>query len=96
MVTRKPTETKEGAPRWTYVAGAAVAVVGLIWGIASHFISKPDLPKPPVAVPGRPVSVSGVGNVGAGEMSGGVISNGVPAAPTAQAGSAPLKAASAP
>lgn len=96
MDTRKSTETKEGAPRWTYVAGAAVAVVGLIWGIASHFIPNPGVSQPAVAAPGRSVSISGVGNVGVGEMSGGVISNGVPAVPTAHAGSAPLKGASAP
>ena len=93
MVTRKPTETKEGAPRWTYVAGAAVAVVGLIWSIASHFVPKPDLPKPIGAAPSPHVSVSGVGSVGVGTMSGGAISVGVPASPTTLA---PAKAASAP
>lgn len=93
MVTKKPTEAKEGAPRWTYVAGSTVAVAGLIWGIASYFIPRPEPTKAAVAAPSPTVSVSGAGNVGLGSMSGGHISLGVPAAPTTLA---PSKAASAP
>ena len=47
MVDKNPTPGREGAPRWTYVAGTTVAVAGLIWAVASHFIPKPDSPKPP-------------------------------------------------
>jgi hypothetical protein len=31
-----------GAPRWTYVVGALVAVGGLVWGIVNHFVDKPQ------------------------------------------------------
>lgn len=89
-MTTKPKDAQEGPPRWTYAAGAIVAIGGLLWGIASYFVPKPEPQKPaPAAVaPAPSVSVSGSGNVGVGTMSGGQISVGVPAAPS-KAGSAP-------
>lgn len=41
-----------GAPRWTYIAGALVAVAGLVWGIVSFLISRPEPQptQPPVQV----------------------------------------------
>jgi hypothetical protein len=90
----KPKDAKEGPPRWTYAAGAIVAIGGLAWGIVSYFIPKPELPKAPAAAPATTVTVSGSGSVGVGTMSGGQISVG--AAPPAAAASAPAKVGSAP
>ena len=44
---RNSSNTTSGAPRWTYIAGALVAVAGLIWGIVTHFLPKPQEPVPP-------------------------------------------------
>ena len=85
-------EAKEGAPRWTYVAGAAVGVVGLIWAIVSHFISIPEPSKSPIAEPSTNINVVGNGSVGFRDMTGGVLTVGTPASSS----SAPSKAASAP
>jgi hypothetical protein len=45
----KSVDSKEGPPRWTYIAGSIVAMGGLAWGIVSYFIPKPDTTKPPSA-----------------------------------------------
>jgi hypothetical protein len=79
-----------GPPQWHYLVGAIVAVGGLLWGVVSYFIPKPDPPKPaPVIVPApapASVSVTGAGAVGVGTMSGGSISVGaVPAQAAASA-----------
>lgn len=89
-MVKKSSDGKEGPPRWTYTAGSIVAIGGLVWGIASYFIPKPEQQKPtPAAVtPAPSVSVSGSGNVGVGTMSGGQISVGIPAVPS-KASSAP-------
>ncbi len=80
-----------GPPRWTYVVGSIVTAGGLLWGIVSYFIPKPDpqKPAPAAATPALPsVSVSGSGSVGVVTMSGGQISVGAPVSPP-KAGSAP-------
>ena len=92
----KPASGKEGAPRWTYVAGAVVAVVGLAWGIVSYFIPKPEPLRQGAAASNATVTVSGSGNAGVGTMSGGQIAVGSPATQAASPASAPSKLGSTP
>jgi hypothetical protein len=71
-----PNDAREGQPRWTYAVAAIVAAVGLVWGIISYFIPKPEPQKPPMTVTApltSGVNVTGSGNVGVGTMSGGTI-----------------------
>ncbi|HEV7443684.1 MAG TPA: hypothetical protein VGO18_13905 [Steroidobacteraceae bacterium] len=89
--------TNDGPPRWTYVAGAIVAIGGLGWGVVSFFISKFEQSKPMVTAPApsASVSVSGNGSVGLGSMSGGSINvGGAAATQPAVATSVPAKAGS--
>jgi len=87
MATKsKPDGANEGAPRWTYWAAAVVAAGGLLWGIVSYFIPKPQLSKSAATASAPTVSVSGQDNVGVGTMSGGQISVGTPAVPPPAAG----------
>ena len=90
MATR-PKAAKDGPPRWTFAAGAIVAIGGLGWGIVSYFIPKPEPPRPPVAAPPPNVTVSGNGSVGVGVISGGQISIGAPASQPAATTSAPAR-----
>ena len=78
MVLKRKQQQRTGAPSWTYVAGAIVAVAGLVWGMVSYFIPKPEPPKAAssTAIPTPSVTVSGSGNTGVGVMSGGQIVNG--------------------
>jgi len=92
----KPKNAKDGAPRWTYVAAAIVAIGGLVWGIVSFFIPKPEVPKAPTAASAPTVSVSGSGSVGVATMSGGQISVGAPATQPGASPSVPAKAGSDP
>jgi hypothetical protein len=92
----KPKDIKDGPPRWTYVAGSIVAIGGLVWGVVSYFIPKPELPKAPATVSAPGVTVSGNGSVGVGTMSGGQISVGAPATQPTAATSTPAKSGSAP
>lgn len=89
-MVKRSSDGKEGQPRWTHIALSIVAIVGLVWDIASDFIPKPEpqVHKPAAVTPAPSVSVSGSGNVGVGTMSGGQISVGIPAVPS-KAGSAP-------
>ena len=97
MSTRpRPNGAKEGPPRWTYIAGAVVAIGGLAWGIVGYFIPKPEFPKAPSTVSAPGVNVSGNGSVGVGTMSGGQVSLGASVAQPAAATSTPAKAGSAP
>lgn len=52
----KSSKAATGAPRWTYVVGAIVAVGGLIWGIVNHFIDKPQ---PASGVPTQQATADG-------------------------------------
>lgn len=97
MTKKKPAapntsgEKPAGPPRWTYVVGSIVAAGGLLWGMVSYFIPKPESQKPAAAITTpspASVSVSGSGSVGVGTMSGGQITVGTPAPPP-KAGSAP-------
>jgi hypothetical protein len=89
-MTGKPKGAQDGPPRWTYVAGAVVAVGGLGWGIVSYFIPKPEAAKPAAA---PAVVVSGSRSVGVGTMSGGRISVGGSDPAQEAAASAPAKTA---
>jgi hypothetical protein len=71
----KSNDAQEGPPRWTYIVAALVAAGGLLWGMISFFIPKPDPPKPSIGAtpPATPppnvnVTVSGSGNVGVGTI----------------------------
>ena len=91
MVTKANSASNKppGAPRWTYVLGSLVGAVGLLWGIVSYFISKPESGKAGIAAsaPNPAVTVSGSGSVGVGTMSGGQISLGSPLPAPASAAS---------
>ena len=77
----KPSKpTASGTPQWTYFVTAAVAVVGLAWGIVSYFIPKPEPIKPPApAAPTVNVTVSGQQNTTVGVMNGGNVNSPAPA-----------------
>lgn len=78
MVT-KPKQASSGPPQWTYVIGAIVTVGGLVWGMVSYFIPKPEPVKTtalPAPAPTPSVNVSGTSNIGVGQMSGGQIIGG--------------------
>jgi hypothetical protein len=66
-----------GAPRWTYVLGAAVGTAGLFWTITSYFISHPARQDPasPRDSWTPSITVSGSG-IGVGQMYGGQINQG--------------------
>jgi hypothetical protein len=59
-------------PRWTYVVGSVLAIVGMAWAILTYFLPKPATDKSPTRSDVQ-VSVSGSGSVGVGEMKGGQI-----------------------
>lgn len=91
-----PNTTKEGPPRWTYAAGAIVAIGTLVWGVVSYFVPRPE-PLNPALTPAPPaVSISGSDNVGIGTMTGGQITHGVVVAPTVPASAPPPKTDSKP
>ena len=85
----KARNTNEGAPRWTYIAGAIVAIGGLVWGVASTFMPKAETTKLSGAVTPPPISVSGNNNTTFGSMSGGSISINGPASQSTAVASAP-------
>lgn len=49
-MTKKTVESTDGPPRWTYIAAAVVAVGGLVWTVASYFITQ-AAQKPPATAP---------------------------------------------
>lgn len=74
-MTEQSGDTKAGAPRWTYIVGAIVAVAGLLWGIVSFLMSRSE---PPVAPPpvqhaeaqgGTAINASGSARVSVGAAS---------------------------
>jgi hypothetical protein len=67
---------KAGAPRWTYVVAAMVALATLAW-ISSHFIPRPPVSRSDTQETQPAVQVSGDHNIGVGVMSGGTINQGV-------------------
>jgi hypothetical protein len=71
----KKAKSKSGAPRWTYVAGTMVAIVGLVWGIVSFFLAEKPSAAPPATTN---VNVDAPGSVGVGTMEGGTITVGAP------------------
>ena len=87
-INKKP--AKDGVTRWTYWVAAIVAIGGLLWGIVSYFIPKPDLAKTAINPASPSVTVSGQGSVGVGTMSGGQISLGASAAPSSSEKAPPV------
>ena len=73
-MSRNAPAASGGAPRWTYVTGAIVAIAGLLWTVSSYFVPHPPSPAPthPQDSPAPSVSVSGSG-IAVGQMYGGKI-----------------------
>jgi hypothetical protein len=97
MVTKPQQKSNpEGAPRWTSVVGAIVAIGGLALGVFSYLAPKPETKlaqQPAISASGPVVNVSGSSNVGIGTMTGGQVSIGTPGPSSA---SLPSKAPSSP
>lgn len=73
--------SSQATPQWTYYVTAAVAVGGLLWGIVSYFIPKPEPAKPPSpAAPAQVITttVTGQGNNTIGVMNGGTLNTATP------------------
>lgn len=62
----KPNEAKAGQPRWTYAAGAIVAIGGLVLSIVSYLNPKPDPSKSAVVQPVAPQVVQEADAEGSG------------------------------
>lgn len=74
-MTEQSGDTKTGAPRWTYIVGALVAVAGLVWGIVSFLMSRSEPPVAPLPVQhadaegGTAINASGSAQVSVGAAS---------------------------